>query len=278
MRATALLCFFNLKASLPGVLAAFLLGALFHAKPAEADSGDIVTIGINPDYPPFNTLQLPRGGFATALVEDAFARAGVTPSILHMPWRRAMRQVAEGRVDVTHPWFFREVRAEVMYFSEPYLWPKEAVYVSASLAQARPMETAEDLEGLTVCSPADYVLPEPVQTLIKQGKVLRDAPRDVSDCMRMLVGGRIDFVVLSPVIFKSDPIQRIVSGQGVVRTSVPVEVEPYYVLVGKRNPRGPYLIDAFNRGLNAMAADGSLAALADAYDIPHDMLPHLSGN
>jgi len=189
-----------------------------------------------------------------------------------------MRQVAEGRVDVTHPWYFRERRGEIMVFSDPYLWPKETIYVSAAVAADRPIETAKDLEGLTVCSPVDYVLPEPIQTMIKTGRLSRDAPRDVADCFRMLVGGRIDFVVLSPVIFASQPIQNIVAGEGVVATDVAVEVEPYYVLVGKKNARAPEIIEAFNRGLNAMAEDGSLAALADAYDIPHDMLPHLSAN
>ncbi|GGB54019.1 hypothetical protein GCM10011316_27590 [Roseibium aquae] len=244
---------------------------------AETLRDKTVRIAVFPDYPPFNTDTLPRGGFATALVEDAFRRAGLEAESIDMPWRRGVREVELGRLDATHPWFYREDRGTVMLFTDPFILPKETIFTRADSEGKSPIRSEADLSGRTVCSPVDYALPEPVQSLAEAGQVLRDSPKNVSDCVRMLVAGRVDFVVLSPVIYRSEPIQQIVAGQHIVEAPIEIAVEPYYVMIGRKNQRAVELVEAFNEGVKEMAADGSLAALADAYGIPHAMLPHLAG-
>lgn len=54
--------------------------------PARAESVTIATL----DWPPYTSKSLPLGGATTAVVRDAFAKAGLGIKVEYLPWKRAI--------------------------------------------------------------------------------------------------------------------------------------------------------------------------------------------
>lgn len=252
------------------IVAAVLATSALSTSPATAQT---LTSTAFTDYPPFTTDQLPRGGFSTALVEDVFKQAGYTVETQWLPWARGYAAVLSTDVDVTHAYFYRSERVESFLFSDPYFEVPQRLYTY--VGDETPIETVADMVGRVLCNPIGYSTPEPLGEMIRDGQVEREQPTDLEACFRLLSRGRVDAVAASPLIFTAMADQRAVDSDKIEYSGVQVAVDALHLLVSRSNPGAETILAAFNEGLADMAADGSLAALAQEYGLPLDLVPPL---
>lgn len=238
-----------------------------------AATAQTITATAFTDYPPFTTDALPRGGFSTALVEEAFQREGYRVEHKWMPWARGYLSTLEAATDVTHPYFYRRVRAEAMLYSEPFFEIPQRLYTYAD--DDTEIDTIEDLDGRVLCSPLGYSTPDVLGGMIADGRLFREQPTDLATCFRMLSRGRVDAVLANALIFEGLRVQSDFDATAITYSGLEVERDQLHLLVSRSHPGGPEIIETFNRAVADMAADGSLAALAREYEVPTALIPQL---
>lgn len=224
-----------------------------------AVASEPVRVVTGDDYIPFTDQQLPRQGFATAVVRAAFERAGLRVDMTWRPWKRGYADTAQVLFDATFPYFKTLERQQEMHYSSPiYEVPTKLFYRRGGPS----MESYEDLMGLTVCNPLGYAIPPELGRLIAAGAVQRDQPRDMVHCFRKLIAGRVD-VVPTNELQGWDLVRRLGDGEGqaIAASHFDVVVNTLHLIVSRSHPEGAALIKRFDDGLRSLREDGTLARL-----------------
>ncbi|MCP4712713.1 MAG: amino acid ABC transporter substrate-binding protein, partial [Planctomycetes bacterium] len=121
----------------------------------------------------------------------------------------------------------------------------------------------EDFAGLTMGRLDGSAFGQQFEPLIYDGRLTVNHADSNDSLFRMLVRNRVDFI---PEQLKSgyDAIDNLPSSE----TPKNLTHYPsfsykwnYHLLISKVTKRGPYFVDAFNRGIAMMAKDGSLAEI-----------------
>jgi len=85
-----------------------------------ASDNRVIEIVSLSNYPPYSGKDLYKKGFSTHILNRAFRRAGYQTKTIMLPWVRAYRSVKNGRYDVIHSIWFREIRTEFFEYTNPY--------------------------------------------------------------------------------------------------------------------------------------------------------------
>lgn len=208
-----------------------------------------------PDYPPFSDPELPAGGMLTEIVGAAFAAAGMPMAPVRFePWKRGYASVLALRADATFPYVWTPERAEEVVFSD-ILYDAHAVAVFPATSP-HDYASPESLRGLVMCVPLGFAVNTAIEPLVKSGAVQVRQNADVEGCLRQMLVGRIDVFVGEEIMVAQTMRLRFGGEAAFKRGSVPVKQIPHYLIVGKANPRAAAILEAFNRGLEQVRADG----------------------
>lgn len=223
------------------------------------------------DYPPFTGRDLPGGGLFTDLVRALYRDIGVEIKIVFRPWRRGYLGARNGRFLGTFPYIHTPKRAEDFHYSAPVWHPKQRLMVLPD--STLKAERVADLAGRSYCNPLGYTTRRGLEALHAAGRIDRQTPARMSDCLRMLVRGRVDFVPIG--IMQGRAMARdVLGGVDQVRfVDVGLPDDQLHVLFSRNLDDGAAQRDRFDAALARFRESGRAEAIVRDYLAEQNLVP-----
>ncbi|MBM6549469.1 substrate-binding periplasmic protein [Marinomonas ostreistagni] len=215
---------------------------------AQAQTVDLTTM----NWPPFYGESLEKGGFITAIVEEALAESGYDSTIEFTAWQTALDTAKSGEKDAIVGGYYSEERAQDYYFSIP-------IYtVLAGLIKKPdfPLNNYASFETLN-----EYSIGKLEGTVIGESfdnypfNDLREYP-EVTDAVKALEAGELDLYADSLAVAKEAAKAEGIDGSQLQILLPPLEENDLYLLISKSVPNAEELRDAFNKGLISIQGSG----------------------
>ncbi len=239
-----------------------------------AQEQKMVVVGYT-DYAPMNFTD-ENGtlvGFDTDLAKAVFEKLGYTVTFKEIVWGQRYTELESGTIDCIWNAFTANTadddgvaRSEKVDFSYNYMGNKQVVVASADLAAEATDTTsfAGKVGGVENSSAGDTYL-STFDGAIKKGLDSQ------LDALRELVLGTVDFVVLD------DQLAKAYVGKGDYADLVIVEgieSDAEYYAIGFK--KGSELTANVNKALEELAADGTIAKIAETYGVSNTAITDFS--
>ena len=228
---------------------------------------DMLSVSLSTlEWPPYVGENLADGGYAQAVVTQAFAEVGIRVQIRIYPWARALQLAKQGKVEGLFPEYLAPDERPELLFSDPFPGGPVGLYKLRSQPvrfsvdpRSNPEEAFKVLAGLRLGLVRGYVNHPALDNnpLFKPSFASSDQHN-----LDKLLGGRvdiifIDFKVAEYLIAQAYPAQaeRFVALQ-------PALLQPsLHLTLTRQHPEAEAKMAAFNRGLSQLKASGELALL-----------------
>ena len=214
-------------------------------------------------YPPYVYPQAPGEGLAMEIVRAAFKTQGYAVKLEIMPWVRAEKGVSDGRYDILVDVWRTEARLKEFMFTVPYAVSR----IKFIKRKDNPFEFTglASLNGLRVGVIRGYGYSDAFN---KAGTFVRDEVPSLENNLNKLLVRRIDLTLEDEITARSvlrqmDPKQ----AEQLDFTNNALASNPLYVAAGLKNPRHKEIVEAFNRGMLAIKANGILPAIEKRYGL-----------
>lgn len=204
------------------------------------------------------------GGFLVRLTEAAFHAAGRQVEIQQLPWRRALSMVESGRVDGLLGCYLTAERAAYLLYTEGVA---ESSLNLFTLRRDEPLSfTDENGEPIVVGTILGASYPREFTALSS----MRTEPavtfeQNVAKLSHGYIGAFVEKkrVVLNYLAAHPQP-----PGREIVAVEPPVSVNFFYNAFLRKSPKAEGIVRDFNRGLEAIKADGTHARIIK--ESPHE--------
>ncbi len=213
------------------------------------------------DWPPYVGKDLPKYGFTTAIVSEAFKRAGYEVKIDFMPWARVLQEAEAGQYDAAYPEYYSEERVKTFFLSESFAVGPLGFYKRK--ADNIIYTKLEDLKPYRIGVVLGYTnTPE----FDAADYLQKDAVNSDEQNLRKLLLGRVDLIVIDKFV-----------GQYIIKTSIPEAADalefinpplleqPLYVIFSRQAAGSEQKLQAFNAALKTMREDGTLERILKEY-------------
>ncbi len=214
-------------------------------------------------WPPFVDPDHPQKGISIEIVTAAFATQGYTFEHKIMPWARAEDGVKKGKIDVLPNTWFTDKRTSYLAYSKPYA-SNEVKFIKKK-GDAFEYTGLESLAGKKIGIMLGYGYSD---DFMNSKDFKREAVSDFVKNIKKLVGNRIDLsledeIVAKNLISKKDPalLDKIEFTKNFLSSNA------LHVTCGLANPRHEEIINAFNKGLEEITANGTLGKILKSYGI-----------
>lgn len=214
-------------------------------------------------WPPFLDPSQPQLGLTVELVRSAYATQGYTVKVAVVPWARAENGVREGRYDVLLNVWMTEERKAYLVYTHPFAL-NEVTFIKRK-GDPFTFEGFASLKGKRIGVIRGYGYEE---AFLRSDLFQRDEATSLMENVHKLLAKRIDLtlddaIVAQSVIASNDPallerVQFVEKG---------LSINPLHLASGKANPRAQELVEAFNRGLARIKADGTYQKILKRYGI-----------
>ena len=226
---------------------------------------DTIT-GAGDPWPPFLDPDHPQQGVAVIIAREAFKTQGHDLEFTFVPWARAMYEVKAGSYDVLIGTWWTQKRTEFLMYSEPYLtneikFIKRKPYLTNEIKFIKrkgdpfEFEGLDSLDGKTVGTVRDYGYGD---DFANADNFTHSPAADLVTNVRMVARDRLDLTLGSELVVRSlitreDPSLM----EQIEFTENALSSQALHVTSGLANPRHVMVIEAFNKGLEAIKANGT---------------------
>ena len=245
-----------MKSTLLAVVLAVAFPLLASAQDAPDMGGQVVTVGSDTTYPPFETVndQGEIVGFDVDVVNAICERVNCVAEFQTTAWDGIFPALAAGEFDmVASGVTITEDRAQVVDFTEPYYEVNQAVAVRTE-DQDLTLEDFTAQDGtLTLGAQTGTTNADTAQELVGRERVrLYD---DFNAAVQGLLNGDVDGVAIDDVT--AEAFVQQYAGE----LAVGIRGVESGDTLGFAVPQGSALVDALNAGLEMIQQDGTLAEL-----------------
>lgn len=227
---------------------------------ASAQENTVLTLATL-EWPPYVGEQLPGKGFTTAIVTEAFKRAGYEVKISFMPWARVIQEVQAGKYDAAYPEYYSEERLQNFWLSEAFATGPLGFYKR----KADPISytTLKDLQPYRIGVVLGYVnTPEFDAAEYLQ----KEAVNSDEQNLRKLLLGRIDLAVIDQFVAEYLIKTLIPEGADTLEfMNPPLKEQPLHVIFARQVAGSEEKLQAFNAALKTMREDGTLDRILEEY-------------
>lgn len=214
-----------------------------HADPVKLSTGD--------QWLPFTNDREAHGGIATSVVRAILADMGEEAAIEHLPWARAYELTRRQHFMGTFPWYDSDERRSQMEYSIPFLEVRNVVFVRAESEQSKD-ESWDEVRSGVLCRPVGYTILSQIKEKIKDGSVRMVRPPTLSHCLRMLDGGRADYVMASEMVGWHTARVGGISSSSLTTLEQPVERSSLHFLMPKGAKGTKEFLDRFNKSAHRL--------------------------
>lgn len=204
------------------------------------------------NWPPFYAESLEKGGFITAIVEEALAESGYDSTIEFTGWQNALNNAKNGDKDAIVGGYYSEERAKEYYFSIP-IYTVLAGLIKKPDFPLTNYSSFEELDQYTIAKLKGTVIGESFDnfpfTNLKEYA-------EVSDAIKALNTGEVQLYADSLAVAKEAAKAAGIDGSQLQILLPPLEENDLYLLIAKSAPNAETLRDAFNKGLISLQASG----------------------
>lgn len=237
----------------PVKTAVFILAAFFSLAVSDRASAEQIRI-VTDSFPPFS-LDGPKQGFVVEATLEAVKRAGFTPKLEFMPWRRA-QTVAQEEKDVVIIPFSRSPDREPLYNWIVKITDSPYGFITMKQPAINSFDAAKALAKIGVGAGTNYE-----ELLVKGTSKAQADPAKPEQNVEKIRRGRIDawfdgFYYASYFYNKAYPGERLVFG-------TPVGASEAYIAAGKQFPQAH--ADKIRAAVESLIADGTLDATKKTY-------------
>ncbi|QUX93329.1 ABC transporter substrate-binding protein [Marinomonas sp. A3A] len=224
--------------------------ALIIALPLTAQAQTVELTTMN--WPPFYAESLEKGGFITAIVEEALAESGYDSTIEFTGWQNALDNAKNGDKDAIVGGYYSEERAKEYYFSIP-IYTVLAGLIKKPDFPLTNYSSFEELDQYTIAKLKGTVIGESFDnfpfTNLKEYA-------EVSDAIKALDSDEVQLYADSLAVAKEAAKAAGIDGSQLQILLPPLEENDLYLLIAKSAPNAEELRDAFNKGLISLQASG----------------------
>ncbi|GAB7024277.1 substrate-binding periplasmic protein [Salidesulfovibrio brasiliensis] len=245
-----------MKRLLLGCAIAFLL----FATPVSAETITFVTN----EWAPYASENAKGMGFTTAIVKEACKRAGVDAKFKIMPWKRCLATVKKGQYDAVYNAYYNEERAKIYHYTDDYatsdiviaIKKGNSVNYDGSVESLRPY-TIGVLKGYVNTAEFD-----------KADYIKKEEATDEPTSLEKLMGGRVDAVSMDKFValatMQNDPDLKAKADMLEI-LSPPLGTNKIYAMFTRNKPGIEQKVEAFNKGLAEIKADGTIEKIMKEY-------------
>ena len=229
--------------------------------PVQAAEADKPLKLVSHTWPPYVEKDAPGKGAAMDLVSQILKRAGYDTIVSIDSWPRSLQGSEIGIYDVLATAWYTEDRNRELQFSEPY-YENVIRFLRRKDSPIR-FRSYADLQGLIVGVEMDYAYGEEFERA--QGFV-RIAKSHMIQNLLLLQQGRIDLTLGDEWVIRHTLTQYFPNAVNEFEfLGRPVSRRGLHIAVSRTRPDHNKIINAFNKALAAMKADGSMKKLLDKY-------------
>lgn len=236
------------------VLTLLLLGTLLW--PTFAAAGSKVVLGTL-NWEPYIGETLPSQGWVAEVAKEAFNRSGYTLEIRFRPWARLLMEAEKGKYDGYFPEYFAEKLKQHFLLCDPFKGGPLGFFKLKG--KQITFNTLQDLKPFRIGIVRGYVNTAEFDAATFLQK---DESVDDLENLKKLLAGRIDLMVVDKYtgmsILKKNMPEKL---DQVEFLSPPLEAKELYVCISKKTADSTAKLEAFNKGLQSMLADGTFESI-----------------
>ncbi len=242
------------------VVPAFALSFLAGVSAANAQQGPILVLTGN-GYQPYASKELAKGGLASLIVSAVFAEMGFKADPVFADWQAAYKAVHHGRYLATFPWVHTEEREEDVIFSAEIFSSRPHIFQHGGVPRILSLEA---MEGKTLCTVKGWAVDATLAPAVEAGKVRNVFGPSLAACFKALYQRKVDLVAAEHRLGAA-VAAKIDDSKWYKNKRFAKKGTPHYVLFTRQHPRAHKWVKSFNKALNKLRKNGSLAALVKAY-------------
>ncbi|SBT18467.1 Bacterial extracellular solute-binding proteins, family 3 [Marinomonas gallaica] len=214
----------------------------------QAQTVDLTTM----NWPPFYGDSLEKGGFISAIVDEALAESGYDSTIEFTAWQTALDTVKAGDKDAIVGGYYSEERAQEYYFSIP-IYTVLAGLIKKPDFPLSNYDSFESLDQYSIAKLKGSVIGESFDNFPFSD--LKEYP-EVSDAIKALDSGEVQLYADSLAVAKEAAEAAGIDASQLQILLPPLEENDLYLLISKSIPNAEELRDAFNKGLMEIQMSG----------------------
>ena len=210
------------------------------------------------EWVPLAGKNLKHGGFCGHIVSQAFKNVGFETVFTYLPWKRALFETKEARVDVTPCWIKNEERSKDFLFSDSLLVQKKVFFHRKDFSFD--WSSMDDLVNSKIVGVFSYSYGEKFDQAVKEEFI--DIYRVISDkqTFEMLLSNRYDLVPMEMVVGYTTINKTFppALAQSITHHPRAIVESNYHLMFSKQLPadRLKKIIADFNRGLKMLKDSG----------------------
>lgn len=171
----------------------FGFAAILHAKTA-------VTVYCDNNYPPYSYVENDeaKGIYVEALTRAFSRMEAYEVTIIAEPWKRSLEMLEQGKHFALFPPYYRPTARPFMDYSEPILEEKVVVFLNASIADKRQLNSwPVDFHGMKIGRNPGYTISQNEEFLeaVRSGHITLEDAKDNRSNILKLAMGRVDAYV-----------------------------------------------------------------------------------
>ena len=235
----------GLSALITGIMMMFFVNAQAQEK--------VVTLA-SLDWEPYIGSKIQNNGYCAQIAVEAFKRGGYTVKIAYLPWERAVKESETGNYDGLFPEYFDQSRKEKFVYSDSF--PGGPVGLMKRKDKAISFKKLQDLKPYTIGVVRGYINTAEFDAASYLKKTQSEGD-DVN--IKNLYNKQLDLIFIDQYV-----------AQYIIKTQYPayaselefmkpaLEKKDLYIAFSKKGKDSEAKRKAFNAGLKAMKADGTL--------------------
>lgn len=221
-------------------------------------AADKITLA-NGEWAPYLSKDLKHSGFMSHIVSEAFAAEGIEVEYVFLPWKRGFELTKSGKYDGTLIWGYNDERAKDFLYSDTVAKLGTSLFVQ----KGKNVDWSEmaDLSAYKIGGVIGYAYG--IEDLEKAGTVTITRIGSADANYKKLASGRLD-IVLEDTDVGYELVTKLGLSDKITTHPKTFTKRDYSVIFPKKSPRSQELVEAFNRGLKKIIADGRYQQFQDA--------------
>ncbi|OEE42369.1 transporter substrate-binding domain-containing protein [Vibrio anguillarum] len=213
-------------------------------------------------WPPFISPDKSMPGLSVEIAVAAMKTQGYDVNFQIMPWSRALDEVSKGRIDLLPATWYTQERTAYLLYSDSYL-ENELSFIKRA-GDSFEFSGLNSLSGKQVGIVRGYGYGDDFLSATNFNKP--DA-NDLTTNLKKLQAKRIDLTLEDKLVALSTMKEAGLNSSDFQFTTASLSKNPLHVTSGKANPNAQKYIDAYNKGLATIKADGTFDAILAKYGI-----------